>query len=144
MKAWGVPSGISSSTAAAGNLWTRSNASGVPNRSPIPCMTRLPLPGGNSANLTDELPELSTSTKPPELPPVAWSGLAPVVGILGMLTLRQRDPAEPPQMNRVRPLRHQLHSISLPVPKVSSEDGWVSLLEHIVIPALRSPSPTWC
>jgi hypothetical protein len=85
--------------------------------------------------LTDELPELSTSTKPPELAPVAWSGLAPVVGILGMLTLRQRDPAEPPQMNRVRHLRHQLHSITLPVPKVSSEDAWVSLLEHIVIPA---------
>jgi hypothetical protein len=35
--------------------------------------------------LTGELPELSTSTKPPELAAAAWPGLAPVVSGYGML-----------------------------------------------------------
>lgn len=48
-------------------------------------MRRSPLPASNSANLTDELPELSTSTKPPGLPAVAWSKPAAVVVVLGML-----------------------------------------------------------
>src|SRR5580704_12842992 len=38
-------------------------------------MRRSPLPASNSANLTEELPELNTSTKRPELPAVAWPGL---------------------------------------------------------------------
>jgi hypothetical protein len=46
-------------------------------------MRRSPLPGSNSANLTDELPELNTSTK---LPAAEWPELAAVVGILGTLT----------------------------------------------------------
>jgi hypothetical protein len=62
-----------------------SNASGEPSRSPIPSIRRSPLPGSNSANLTDELPELSTNTNPPELRVMAGSGIAPVVGILGTL-----------------------------------------------------------
>ncbi len=36
-----------------------------------PPTRRSPLPGSKSANLTDELPELSTSIKPPELPAAA-------------------------------------------------------------------------
>jgi hypothetical protein len=35
--------------------------------------------------LTDELPELSTKTKPPERPAAAWPELAAVVGAPGML-----------------------------------------------------------
>ena len=44
-----------------------------------------PTPGTNNANLTDELPELSTNTKPPEFPSVPWSGLAVVIDIFGIL-----------------------------------------------------------
>ncbi len=35
--------------------------------------------------MTDELPEFSTSTKPPELPAAAWLELAAVVGTPAML-----------------------------------------------------------
>jgi cell division protein FtsX len=45
-------------------------------------MRRSPLPGSNSANLTDELPELNTSTR---LPAAEWPELTAIVGVLGML-----------------------------------------------------------
>jgi hypothetical protein len=44
------------------------------------------VPGSTSANLTDELPELSTSTKSPEPPAAARPELAAVADILGRLT----------------------------------------------------------
>src|SRR5580704_10609777 len=75
MTARRLPPPSRSPVAAPGHHWTRSDASGVPSRSPIPPMRRSPLPASNSANLTEELPELNTSTKRPELPAVAWPGL---------------------------------------------------------------------
>jgi hypothetical protein len=44
-------------------------------------MRRSPLAGSKSANLSDELPALNTSTK---LPAAGWSELAAVVDVLGM------------------------------------------------------------
>ena len=47
-------------------------------------MRRSPLPGSKSANLSDELPALNTSTK---LPAAGWWWeLTVVVGVLGMPT----------------------------------------------------------
>src|SRR5262250_1915743 len=46
-------------------------------------MTRSPLAGASTANFTDELPELSTSTRPPESSE-AWA-LSPVAVIRGII-----------------------------------------------------------
>ena len=51
-------------TLAAGTV--RSTASGVPTSSARPPSTRSPVPAAITANFTDELPELRTSTEPPE------------------------------------------------------------------------------
>src|SRR4029077_1947571 len=67
---------------------TCSSVSGVPTLSAIPASTRSPLPGASTANFTDELPELSTSTRPPE----SWGpGALPPVAIIGGIVLGAGD-----------------------------------------------------
>ena len=73
MTAWRLLSGRGSVTSPAGRR-IRSTASGVPTLSARPPSTRSPVPAVISANFTDELPELRTSTEPPE---AAMAGMLP-------------------------------------------------------------------
>ena len=65
MTAWRLPSGRGSVASPPGR-WIRSTASGVPTSLARPPSTRSPVPAAISANFTDELPELRTSTDSPE------------------------------------------------------------------------------
>ena len=75
MTAVRLPSGRGSEAAPPAARRTRSTASGVPTRSARPPSTRSPVSAVTSANFTDELPELRTSTEPPEA--AAMAGMLP-------------------------------------------------------------------
>ena len=87
MTAWRLPSGRGSVASPAGRR-IRSTASGVPTSSARPPSTRSPVPAAISANFTDELPELRTSTEPPE---AAMARMLP-----GGQVISWRGPAGPP------------------------------------------------